>query len=62
MEARWRGHNRERGTRGARLRPHRGLGGSVAIERWRGNGSREKLDNGGARASGEGNSEMGEVR
>jgi hypothetical protein len=50
------GHNRERGTRGTRLRPHRGSGGDVAIGRQWGNNSGEK-----ARASKEGEGEMGEV-
>jgi hypothetical protein len=52
-EARRRGHNRERGTR---LGPHRGSGdgGEIAEER--------KLSNSDARASEEGENEMGEVR
>jgi hypothetical protein len=61
-EACRRGHNRERGTRGSQLGPHRGSvavwrpgdGGEIAEER--------KLGNSGTRASEEGEIEMGEVR
>jgi hypothetical protein len=34
-EACRRGHNRERGTRGTRLGPHRGSGGDEVVRRWR---------------------------
>jgi hypothetical protein len=35
VKARWRGRKRERGARGARLRPHRSSGGAVTTGRWR---------------------------
>jgi hypothetical protein len=61
-EAHQQGHNREKGTQGTWLGPHRGSGGGVATEgRW-GNDGGEKLSNNGAQASEEGESEMGEVR
>jgi hypothetical protein len=34
MESSWRGHNRERGTRGTRLGPHRGSDGGEVAGRW----------------------------